>query len=210
MNSLASWVMNMPVCGGVERGGRREGPSIQVQSCRNCWKFVHQQAGGVCGCSALLPCWAAAWVLLSNRVDGARHHTPVPWNPLQLPQGVRFKRVIMDESSTDRSWDPAKQPEFKRIVFCSGKVRPCLSGAAPQLHNACALLWRSAWSAHAPLNSMHRRTACTAPPPSPSAGVLRAGGGACAAGQAGRGGHHPHRAAGGLHVLCTLCSASGA
>ncbi|PRW57990.1 2-oxoglutarate mitochondrial-like isoform B [Chlorella sorokiniana] len=37
-------------------------------------------------------------------------------------QGVRFKRVIMDESSTDRSWDPPKQPEFKRIVFCSGKV----------------------------------------------------------------------------------------
>lgn len=29
----------------------------------------------------------------------------------------------MDESSTDRSWDPVKQPEFKRIVFCSGKVR---------------------------------------------------------------------------------------
>lgn len=38
-------------------------------------------------------------------------------------QGVRFKRVIMDESSTDRSWDPPAQPEFKRIVFCSGKVR---------------------------------------------------------------------------------------
>jgi len=35
---------------------------------------------------------------------------------------VRFKRVIMDESSTDRSWDPPPQPEFKRIVFCSGKV----------------------------------------------------------------------------------------
>lgn len=43
-------------------------------------------------------------------------------------QGVRFKRVIMDESSTDRSWDPPKQTEFKRIVFCSGKVRPCLPG----------------------------------------------------------------------------------
>ncbi|KAL4441839.1 hypothetical protein ABPG77_003755 [Micractinium sp. CCAP 211/92] len=37
-------------------------------------------------------------------------------------QGVRFKRVIMDESSTDRSPDPPKQPDVKRMVFCSGKV----------------------------------------------------------------------------------------
>ncbi|KAI3434698.1 hypothetical protein D9Q98_002760 [Chlorella vulgaris] len=37
-------------------------------------------------------------------------------------QGVRFKRVIMDESSTDRSFTPPQQPDFKRMVFCSGKV----------------------------------------------------------------------------------------
>mmetsp|Transcript_25969 Transcript_25969/g.61743 ORF Transcript_25969/g.61743 Transcript_25969/m.61743 type:complete len:1026 (+) Transcript_25969:173-3250(+) len=37
-------------------------------------------------------------------------------------QGVRFKRLIMDVSSTDRSPRPPEQPSFKRIVMCSGKV----------------------------------------------------------------------------------------
>lgn len=37
-------------------------------------------------------------------------------------QGVRFRRVIMDESSNDRSPNPPEQLGFKRIVFCSGKV----------------------------------------------------------------------------------------
>lgn len=45
--------------------------------------------------------------------------------PSPALQGVRFKRVIMDESSTDRSPDPPKQPDVKRMVFCSGKVRGC-------------------------------------------------------------------------------------
>ena len=39
-------------------------------------------------------------------------------------QGVRFKRLIMDESAKDRSPHPPEVPEIKRAVFCSGKVRP--------------------------------------------------------------------------------------
>ena len=38
-------------------------------------------------------------------------------------QGVRFKRLIMDESASDRSPHPPQEEGFKRIVFCSGKVR---------------------------------------------------------------------------------------
>ena len=37
-------------------------------------------------------------------------------------QGVRFKRLIMDKSSTSRAMHPPQQESFKRIVFCSGKV----------------------------------------------------------------------------------------
>lgn len=37
-------------------------------------------------------------------------------------QGVRFKRLIMDESATDRSPNPPQEHGFKRLVFCSGKV----------------------------------------------------------------------------------------
>ena len=50
-------------------------------------------------------------------------------------QGVRFKRLIMDESATDRSPHPPQDPEVKRAVFCSGKVRSPLSAsiAAPNL-----------------------------------------------------------------------------
>ena len=40
-------------------------------------------------------------------------------------QGVRFKRLIMDESATDRSPRPPQEPDVKRAVFCSGKVRLC-------------------------------------------------------------------------------------
>lgn len=36
--------------------------------------------------------------------------------------GVRFKRLIMDASETDRSPAPPQRPEVRRIVFCSGKV----------------------------------------------------------------------------------------
>eukprot|EP00877_Chromochloris_zofingiensis_P000629 jgi/Chrzof1/10567/Cz05g03220.t1_OGD[v5.2] len=39
--------------------------------------------------------------------------------------GVRFKRVIMDDTGLlpkDRGFRPPQEPEYKRIVFCSGKV----------------------------------------------------------------------------------------
>ena len=42
---------------------------------------------------------------------------------LQGIQGVRFKRLIMDESVTDRSPRPPQEPDVQRAVFCSGKVR---------------------------------------------------------------------------------------
>ena len=37
-------------------------------------------------------------------------------------KGVRFKRVIMDESATDRSPNPPVEEGFKRLVLCSGKA----------------------------------------------------------------------------------------
>ncbi|KAL6785511.1 OGD1 [Auxenochlorella protothecoides x Auxenochlorella symbiontica] len=37
-------------------------------------------------------------------------------------EGVRFKRVIMDENATDRSPNPEPVPGVKRVVFCSGKL----------------------------------------------------------------------------------------
>lgn len=37
-------------------------------------------------------------------------------------QGIRFKRLIMDKTSTSRSLDPPLQPEVDRVIFCSGKV----------------------------------------------------------------------------------------
>jgi 2-oxoglutarate dehydrogenase E1 component len=37
-------------------------------------------------------------------------------------QGVRFKRLIMDEGATDRSPNPPTEPGVKRLVLCSGKV----------------------------------------------------------------------------------------
>eukprot|EP01024_Parvocaulis_polyphysoides_P044471 TRINITY_DN40_c0_g2_i3.p1 TRINITY_DN40_c0_g2~~TRINITY_DN40_c0_g2_i3.p1 ORF type:complete len:457 (+),score=54.58 TRINITY_DN40_c0_g2_i3:206-1372(+) len=39
-----------------------------------------------------------------------------------LIKGVRFKRLIMDKSSTDRSPNPPLQEGIKRVIFCSGKV----------------------------------------------------------------------------------------
>jgi 2-oxoglutarate dehydrogenase E1 component len=39
--------------------------------------------------------------------------------------GVRFKRLIMDDtgaSPKSRAFSPPQEPEYKRIVFCSGKV----------------------------------------------------------------------------------------
>ena len=48
---------------------------------------------------------------------------------LQGIKGVRFKRVIMDESAEDRSPNPPVEEQFKRLVLCSGKVSlypPCL------------------------------------------------------------------------------------
>lgn len=37
-------------------------------------------------------------------------------------QGVRFKRVIMDDSSTDRGPFPPEEKQMKRLILCSGKV----------------------------------------------------------------------------------------
>jgi len=38
-------------------------------------------------------------------------------------QGSRFRRLIMDESATDRNLDPAdKEPGIRKVVFCSGKI----------------------------------------------------------------------------------------
>ena len=135
---------------------------------------------------------------------------PLPTAPLLVPHplyrartaGNRFKRVIMDESSTDRSPDPPTQDSFKRIVFCSGKVRhgggSCCwvlllgATAAAAVRERCAVLRAGAacfWLAAALLT-------CTAPVPHcRTAAVLRAGSGAGQAGQAGRGGADPHRAA---------------
>lgn len=39
--------------------------------------------------------------------------------------GVRFKRLIMDDAGLtpkSRAFSPPQEPEYKRIVFCSGKV----------------------------------------------------------------------------------------
>lgn len=41
---------------------------------------------------------------------------------MQGIKGVRFKRVIMDESAEDRSPNPPVEEKFKRIILCSGKV----------------------------------------------------------------------------------------
>ncbi len=35
---------------------------------------------------------------------------------------MRFKRLIMDESQTDRSPSPPPQTAVKRLVLCSGKI----------------------------------------------------------------------------------------
>ncbi|KAK9832587.1 hypothetical protein WJX81_001617 [Elliptochloris bilobata] len=37
-------------------------------------------------------------------------------------EGVRFKRLIMDESASDRSPNPPEDPSKKRLIFCTGKV----------------------------------------------------------------------------------------
>lgn len=51
---------------------------------------------------------------------------------LQGIKGVRFKRVIMDDSAEDRSPNPPAEESFKRLVLCSGKV--CmLEAAVPEL-----------------------------------------------------------------------------
>ena len=49
-------------------------------------------------------------------------------------QGVRFKRVIMDESATDRSPHPDTEEGVKRLIMCSGKVRPRM-----HLQQSCVL-----------------------------------------------------------------------
>jgi len=37
-------------------------------------------------------------------------------------EGVRFRRLIMDEAETDRSPHPPTRPDVRRLIFCSGKV----------------------------------------------------------------------------------------
>ena len=37
-------------------------------------------------------------------------------------QGIRFKRMIMDKTSTSRSMDPPVEDKVERVIFCSGKV----------------------------------------------------------------------------------------
>lgn len=37
-------------------------------------------------------------------------------------EGVRFKRLIMDEKATDRSPTPPPEPGVKRLVLCTGKI----------------------------------------------------------------------------------------
>ena len=37
-------------------------------------------------------------------------------------QGIRFKRLIMDKTSTSREMEPPVEPDVERVVFCSGKV----------------------------------------------------------------------------------------
>ena len=72
----------------------------------------------------------------------ADHPSAPPPHP--APQGVRFKRVIMDESSTDRSFDPPKQEGFKRMVFCSGKVRfGCVPGLVDRIRGRAHALTRT-------------------------------------------------------------------
>ena len=39
-------------------------------------------------------------------------------------EGVRFKRLIMDESASDRSFHPPEDASKKRLIFCTGKVQP--------------------------------------------------------------------------------------
>ena len=45
-----------------------------------------------------------------------------PLEALQGIEGVRFKRLIMDESAQDRSPNPPEDPSKKRVIFCTGKV----------------------------------------------------------------------------------------
>ncbi len=54
-------------------------------------------------------------------------------------QGVRFKRVIMDEDATDRSPHPPAEPGYKRLVFCSGKVRGAAHAREPAVMPAISL-----------------------------------------------------------------------
>ncbi len=60
-----------------------------------------------------------------ERINKQRPPLPLPNHPPPThprPQGVRFKRLIMDESQTDRSPAPPPQPGVKRLVLCSGKI----------------------------------------------------------------------------------------
>lgn len=57
----------------------------------------------------------------------------------KLIQGVRFKRLIMDSSATDRSFNPPPEPGFKRLVLCSGKVYYDLFQVRSP---ACCVTWK--------------------------------------------------------------------
>ena len=52
---------------------------------------------------------------------------------MQGIEGVRFKRLIMDESASDRSPHPPEDASKKRLIFCTGKVRPRASSCGGRL-----------------------------------------------------------------------------
>ena len=93
---------------------------------------------------------SSAWLMSScshapNCIHScARACTHTPMHALMRPcaQGVRFKRVIMDDGVTDRSPYPPEELGTKRVVFCSGKVCVCARRAG-------GLCWRGGRTAGA-------------------------------------------------------------
>lgn len=65
-------------------------------------------------------CYASAHC---ERLHPSAHETAA-----QGIEGVRFKRLIMDESASDRSPHPPEDASKKRLIFCTGKVQPLALG----------------------------------------------------------------------------------